>query len=139
MRKNSNPFKIIGNIAYFVNFISEKDWETHLSTLRPFVNSVIPYSYYDYIDAGYKFMLFQNTEFNHFLFISFDKNFKGTLPLWFLQWWKQFGPITDILPPLINDAFHLFKTYHLNYKDFDSIFSSILHFVKNYRIPWLLG
>ena len=82
-------------------------------------------------------MLFQNIEFNHFWLISFDKNFKGTLPLWFLQWWKQFGLITDILPPLINDAFHLFKT-HLNYKDFDSIFPFILHFVKNYRIPWLL-
>ena len=29
MGKNSNYLKILGNIAYFANFISEKDWGTH--------------------------------------------------------------------------------------------------------------
>jgi hypothetical protein len=76
--------KLNGNIAYFVKFISEKDWGIHPSTLRPFVNSAILYSYYDYIDACFKFMLLQTLEFNHFWFLNFDKNFKGTFLLWFL-------------------------------------------------------
>jgi hypothetical protein len=79
--KTSYSPKLLGNIAYFVKFISKKDWGAHPSTLRPFVNYVIPYSYYDYIDAWSKFMLFQTPKFNHFLFLNFDKNFKGTLPL----------------------------------------------------------
>jgi hypothetical protein len=100
--KTSDSTKLLCNIAYFVKFISEKDWRTHPSTLRPFVHYVIPYSYYDYIDAWSKFMLFQTPEFNHFSSINFDKNFKGTLPLWFLQWWKQFGLIqTFFLPNLL--------------------------------------
>jgi hypothetical protein len=135
--KTSDSPKLLGNVAYFVKFISKKDWGVHPSTLRPFVNSNILYSYYDYINVWYKFMLFQTLEYNHFLFINFDKKFKGTLPIWFLQWWKQFGLIPDILPPLLVDAFHLFKT-HLNHKDFDSNFSPILHFAKNYKVPWFL-
>jgi hypothetical protein len=47
--KTSDSLIVRGNIAYFVKFIHEKDWGLHPSTLRPFVNSDIPYSYYDYI------------------------------------------------------------------------------------------
>jgi hypothetical protein len=135
--KTSDSIKLNGNIAYFVNFISERNWGIHHSTLRPFVNSAIPYSYYDYIDAWFKFMLLQTPEFNHFWFLNFDKNFKSTFPLWFLQWWKHFGLILDILPPQLVYAFHIFKA-HLNHKDFDPNFPPILHFVKKYRIPWFM-
>jgi hypothetical protein len=64
--KTSGSPKLLGNVAYFVKFISEKDWGVHPSTLSPFVNPNIPYSYYDYINAWSKFMLFQTPEFNHF-------------------------------------------------------------------------
>ena len=45
--KASDSLKIRGNIAHFVKIISEKDWGSHPSALRPFVKSAIPYSYYD--------------------------------------------------------------------------------------------
>jgi hypothetical protein len=125
--KTSGSPKLSGSLASITNFISEKDWGTHPSTLRPFVYSDIPYSYYDYIDAWTTFMLFQTPEFNYFWFIKFDKNFKGTFPLWFLHWWNQFGLILDTLPQSLMNAFHLFKTL-LNPKDFDSDFPPILHF-----------
>jgi hypothetical protein len=69
---SSSP-KLSGSLACITNFISKKDWGTHPSTLRPFVYFDILYSYYDYIDAWTKFMLFQTSEFNHFWFIKFDK------------------------------------------------------------------
>jgi hypothetical protein len=120
-----------------MKFIHEKDWGMHPSTLRPFANSVIPYSYYDYINTWFKFILLQTPEFTHFWIINFDKNFNGSLPIWFLQWWKYFGLNLDTLPSQLNDAFHLFKT-HFNHKDFDSDFSPILHFVKKYKIHWFM-
>jgi hypothetical protein len=83
-------------------------------------------------------MLFQTSEFKHFWFIKFDKNFKGTFPLWFLHWWNQFGLIPDTLPQSLLNAFHLFKTLP-NPKDFDSNFPPILHFVMRYRILWFLA
>jgi hypothetical protein len=82
-------------------------------------------------------MLLQTLEFTHFWIINFDKNFDGTLPIWFLQWWKFFGFNPDTLPPQLTEAFHLFKT-HFNHKNFDSDFSPILHFVKKYKIPWFM-
>jgi hypothetical protein len=82
--KSSNSLIVRGTIAYFVKFIHEKDWGFHPSTLRPFANSVIPYSYYDYINAWFKFMFLQTPEFTHCWIINFDKNFDGTLPIWFL-------------------------------------------------------
>jgi hypothetical protein len=79
--KISDSPKLSGSLVSITNFISEKEWGTHPSTLRSFVYSDFPYSisysYYDYIDAWTKFMLFQTSEFNHFWFIKFDKNFKG--------------------------------------------------------------
>jgi hypothetical protein len=140
--KTSSSPKLSGSLASIINFISEKEWGTHPSTLRSFVYFdipySIPYSYYDYIDAWTKFMLFQTSEFNHFWFIKFDKNFKGIFPLWFLHWWNQFGLIPYTLPQSLLNAFHLFKTL-LNSKDFDSNFPPILHFAKKYRIPWFLA
>jgi hypothetical protein len=134
--------KLSGSLVSITNFISEKEWGTHPSTLRSFVYSnipySIPYSYYDYIDAWTKFMLFQTSEFNHFWFIKFDKNFKGIFPLWFLHWWNQFGLTPDTLPQSLLNSFHLFKTL-LNPKDFDFDFPPILHFAMKYKIPWFLA
>jgi hypothetical protein len=49
--KSGDTLTVRCTIAYLVKFIHEKDWGLHPSTLRPFDNSIIPYSYYDYIDA----------------------------------------------------------------------------------------
>jgi hypothetical protein len=132
--KSSDSLIVRGTIAYFVKFIHEKDWGLHPSTLRPFAGSAIPYSYYDYINAWFRFMLLQTPEFTHCWIINFDKNFDGAIPIWFLQWWKCFGLNPDTLPPQLIESFHLFTAL----KSFDSDFPPILHFVKKYKIPWFM-
>jgi hypothetical protein len=64
-------------------------------------------------------MLLQTPDFTHCWIINFDKNFDGTLP------------------PQLIEAFHLFKA-HFIHKSFDSDFPHILHFVKKYKIHWIM-
>ena len=45
-------------------------------------------------------------------FVNFDKNFIGYLSLWFDRWWTQFGPINDIFPKPLLDAFECFKKFY---------------------------
>ena len=63
--------------------------------------SEIQYSYYDYMDAFKKILLYQNKNFDHSWFLMFDKNFNNQILTWFLKWWEMFGSIPQIfLDPL---------------------------------------
>ena len=73
----------------------------------------------------------------HSWFVNFDKNFNAVLPLWFCSWWTQFGPIPEIfLGPLMGSFKYftsIFKTDSQGAK-----FPALLHFVKKYKVPWIL-
>ena len=82
-------------------------------------------------------MLHQDTTMTHSWFVKFDNNFNSQLPLWFIHWWTQFGPITDIFPGPLTGSFmyftSVFKTDAHGAK-----FPATLHFVKKYKVSWIL-
>jgi hypothetical protein len=79
--------------VYFDKVLLLKDWGEHPSQPRMLLNSELSYSYYDYMDAWFRFMLYQNSTNNHSWFINLDIKFTGILPLWFTKWWGQFGAV----------------------------------------------
>ena len=136
--QTSVPKKIIYHCVYFDKVISEKDWGDHPSSCRSLKGFDIPFSYYDYIDAWFKFFLFQTPNLDHSWFINFDCNdFGGILPLWFVRWWSHFGLIPEVLPLKLIESFNLFKTCFKT-DDYGSKFPPILHFAKKFKLPWIL-
>ena len=129
--------KIIYHSVYLVNFIFEEKWGSSLTSTRTMPSSPIPYSYYDYITAWSRFMLHQNENMSHSWYVNFDKNFTGYLPPWFNRWWTQFGPIAEIFPAPLLDAFKCFKKCY-RCDAYGAKFPALLHFVKKYKIPWIL-
>jgi hypothetical protein len=132
------PKKIIFHNVYIDRVISEKDWGDHPSSPRVLCPCKIPYNYYDYVDAWFKFFLYQTPNFDHSWFVTFDQdNFGGILLLWFSRWWMHFELIPDILPLKLIESFTLFKD-HFKIDVYGSKFLLIIHFVKKYKIPWIL-
>ena len=132
------PKKIIYHSVHFCKIISEKDWGGHPSSVRTLNGFKVPFNYYDYVDAWSIFFLYQTANMDHSWFINFDKEFVGgILPLWFSKWWSRFGLIPDVLPLCLIESFELFKTcFKVDAYGFK--FPHILHFVKQYRLPWNL-
>ena len=97
----------------------------------------IPYSYHDYIHAWFKFMLHQDENMTYSWFVNFDKNFSTHLPLWFARQWKQFGPIIDIFPRPLTGSFKYFTSVYKT-DSHGAKFPMTLHFVKKYKVPWIL-
>jgi hypothetical protein len=129
--------KIIFHNAYIDRVLSEKDWGDHPSSSKV-LDDKAPYNYYGYIDAWSKFFLYQTPNCDHSWFVTFNKDyFGGILPLWFCRWWMYFGLIPDILPLKLVESFTLFKD-HFKTDAYGSKFPLILHFVKKYKIPWIL-
>jgi hypothetical protein len=77
----TEPSKLLFHNVYFDKIISEKDWDDHPSSPRVLDGFDVTYCYYDYIEAWFKFMLFQTPKFDHSWFINFDKDFGGNLPI----------------------------------------------------------
>ncbi|GAV89061.1 hypothetical protein CFOL_v3_32481 [Cephalotus follicularis] len=64
------------------------------------------------MDAWKNTFLFQNNEDRHSWFFCFDKTFKKqNIPFWFVDWWWFYGPITEILPPPIIEAYNTFTKH----------------------------
>jgi hypothetical protein len=61
------------------------------------------------------------------------KILEAFLPIWFSRWWMRFGLVPEILPFKLIEAFNSFKTH-----DYGSKFPLILHFVRKFKIPWIL-
>jgi hypothetical protein len=75
---------------------------------------------------------------DHSRFINFDReNSGGILPLWFTKWWSHFGLLPELLPLKLIGSFNLFKSC-FNFDKYGSKFPLILHFVKQFKIPWIL-
>ncbi|KAG2667224.1 hypothetical protein I3760_15G103200 [Carya illinoinensis] len=101
--------KLLYHSAYISQLITEEDWGAHPSTSKKLIDSDIIYNYYDYIDAWFKFMLFQTPDMSHSWFLNFDQKFKGKFPLWFNKWWHEFGLIPEIFPEELQQAFKCFQ------------------------------
>jgi hypothetical protein len=54
--------------------LSGKDWGDHPSSSRVLDDSNAPYNYYDYIDAWFRFFLYQTPNFDHSWFVTFDRD-----------------------------------------------------------------
>jgi hypothetical protein len=75
---------------------------------------------------------------DHSWFITFDKDHScGILPVWFAQWRSHYGLIPDVLPLNLIESFELFKTC-FKVDTYGSNFPPILHFAKQYRLPWII-
>ncbi|KAL4615245.1 hypothetical protein ACB092_07G109900 [Castanea dentata] len=131
--------KIIYHSVYLKNITTEASWGHSPASTKRLPKHPVPYSYHDYIDAWFRFMLHQNETMTHSWFINFDKEFDATveLPLWFIRWWNQFGPDIDIFPKPLVDCFNFFKQgFKVNAHN--AKFPALLHFVKRFRVPWIL-
>ncbi|GAV71239.1 hypothetical protein CFOL_v3_14733 [Cephalotus follicularis] len=79
--------------------------------------------------------LFQNIEDRHSWFFCFDKTFKKqTIPYWFVDWWCFYGPIEEILPPPIIEAFSTFT------KSTESLTlcPTMLSFFIHCKLSWIM-
>ncbi|KAG6658753.1 hypothetical protein CIPAW_04G184200, partial [Carya illinoinensis] len=131
--------KLIYHSAYILKFITEEDWGTHPSTSKKLRDSEITYNYYDYIDAWFRFILFQTPDMSHSWFFNFDKNFRGKIPLWFNKWWRQFGFIPDIFPEELQRAYKSFiQAISSKLDAYESKFPYCIHFSKRFKPPWIL-
>jgi hypothetical protein len=108
------------------------------SSFRSLKGFDIPFCYYDYIDAWFKFFLYQTSNIDHSWFINFDQeNSGGIFPLWFVKWWSHFGLIPEILSLQLIESFNLFKSCFKMDK-YGSKFPLIFHFAKQFKFPWIL-
>jgi hypothetical protein len=59
------------------------------------------------------------------------------LPLWFSKWWDRYGLVPEIFPLKLVEALRIFKA-HFKVDTYGAKFPPLLHFVKKYKIPWIL-
>ena len=123
--------------VFILSIVTEKKWGFSPAFTKPLPSRIILYSYHDYIRAWFKFMLHQDKTMTHSWFVNFNKNFSSQLPLWFTQWWTQFGHITNIFPRSLIDFFKYFVSVYKR-NTHGAKFPTILHFVKKYKVPWVL-
>ncbi|KAG5610503.1 hypothetical protein H5410_021784 [Solanum commersonii] len=81
--------------------ISVEDWG--ISTMKErqiSLNKVsMNFTYWDYIHAFDKVLIYNNERHKHTWFIKvYAKIFAEPIPNWFLNWWSYHGPTTKILP-----------------------------------------
>ena len=69
----------------------------------------IGYNYWDYVDAWYYVFWDQNKFYKHTWFIYFKTKTKYDFPQWFRHWWDFFGPLPEMFPPTVVQAFEFFK------------------------------
>jgi hypothetical protein len=84
--------RVLNHKLDIVKITALKTWGSHLFLLRPLQGHSIKYSYYDYIDAWSKILMYQDKNMSHSWFIQWNKEFNITkpecqIPIWFLKWW----------------------------------------------------
>ncbi|KAI8571495.1 hypothetical protein RHMOL_Rhmol01G0124300 [Rhododendron molle] len=131
-----NPNKVIYHSLYIHNIVSLDQWG-HPSVYKKLPDHPVEYNYYDYIDAWFKILLYENEGFTHSWFIQFDHKFNSVIPSWFNRWWHQNGAIPDILPTELLDQVNYFATIN-KVTDHTSQFPALLLFVSKYKVPWIL-
>ena len=84
-----------------IKFTHLRDWGNPWKS-KPLKDRSFKYSYYDYIDAWYKILLYQFDDMSHSWFIQFHKDYqfvkpKCQPPTWFLKWWSKHGSQAEII------------------------------------------
>ena len=131
-------------------------WKT-----KPLQGHSFEYSYYDYIDAWYKILLYQFDDMSHSWFIQWHHKYNFIKPecqppMWFIKWWSKHGSQAEIIPdtlwnttiPTKHDdpplSTHTLKQALLHfikmfkYSEYNSRFSPILLFYAKFKVPWIV-
>jgi hypothetical protein len=129
--------------------------------IKPFKDHPEGYSYYDYIDAWYKILLYQFDDMSHSWFIQFHKDYQFVKQecqpiMWFLKWWSKHGSQAEIIPDTLWNttiptkpdhpqlSTHTLKQALLQFikmykcSEYNSRFPPILLFCAKYKIPWIV-
>ncbi|KAI5671866.1 hypothetical protein M9H77_12230 [Catharanthus roseus] len=95
----NNPQKIAYSKCIIKNVIKSTEWASIWST-KQFSVTFIPqgYTYHDYRMAWYR--TFFKRPFDHSWFFIFHQHCSKDFPIWFYEWWLNFGSLPDILPPI---------------------------------------
>lgn len=128
--------KVIYHSLYIKQIIPQDKWHNHPSDLQLLTTSNSHFCYYDYIQAWNQIFLYQNESFSHSWFIQFDQKFKSQIPLWFTDWWFNFGPLEAVIPDELLKQIDYFKKVRIN-KNPDYADLEILHFFSKYKVPWI--
>jgi hypothetical protein len=120
-----------------MKFITQKDWGMPPFALKSLSNRKVQFSYHDYVDAWYKVLLHQNEEYSHSWFINFDRNFKGSIPLWFHRWWQVHGHVHHILPEEVKEAIRYFSTVKKLSQQEEQLPITV-YFYAHFKVSWIL-
>ena len=77
--------KMIYHSVFILNIVTKEKWGLRPTSTKPLLGLAIPFSYYEYIHAWFKFMLHQDATITHSWFVKFDKDLNSQLPLWFIS------------------------------------------------------
>ncbi len=120
--------RVLNHKLDIIKFSSLKSWGSHPFLLKSLHGHSIKYSYYDYIEAWSKILIYQDKNMSHSWFIQWNKEFNIIKPecqilIWFLKWWSQYDSQTEILPDSLQDPGKSTKTLR----------ESLLHFTTMYK------
>ena len=96
---------------------------------KPLQGHVFEYSYYDYIDAWYKILLYQFDDMSHSWFIQWHEKYnfiklECQLPMWFIKWWDNYD--RDKIIKFVFDEFPVKVTKQLENKPSSSSIPDLL-------------
>ena len=128
--------KVLYHSIYIKQIISQEKWHSHPSDLQLLTTSNDHFCYYDYMNAWSYVFYYQNQSFSHSWFIQFDHKFKSPIPLWFLNWWYDFGPLDSIIPDVLLQQIGYFSKVRTS-KNPDVAGQEVLHFFSKYKVPWI--
>ncbi|KAG5580637.1 hypothetical protein H5410_051264 [Solanum commersonii] len=127
--------------------ISVEDWG--ISTMKErqiSLNKVsMNFTYWDYIHAFDKVLIYNNERHKHTWFIKVcAKIFAEPIPNWFLNWWSYHDPTTKILPDpflklynsWVNISSNLNELYHTDHICYIERIEQIYFFIE-FSIPWI--
>jgi hypothetical protein len=131
------PNKVIFHYLFIMKFISQKDRGMPPYAFKSLKNRRVQYSYHDYIEAWYKVLLHQNEIHSHSWFINFDRNFEGSIPLWFHRWWQVHGLVNEIISEEVQEAIRYFSTVKKLTQQ-EAQLPITLHFFAHYKVSWIV-
>lgn len=136
-----DPSRISFSKCIIKRVFKSDEWLAPFSE-KGFSKPFIPkgYNYPDYKQAWFRTFFLR--PFDHSWFFTFHTDFiKHMFPIWFLEWWMDFGPVPDIHPPIIQEAY----SYYISKNLIDGISKAPIdthlkpiRFYAEFKVPWIL-
>lgn len=106
----------------------------------PFEATPQYFNYFDYQKAWQYTFFLQNREFHHSWMIYLDNKFNFNIPLWFLDWWKYFGPAQEILPQKPHNILSAYSIFQERVQPPVSLqaFPKLFLFFANFGLAWIM-